>query len=256
MRGWKNWLFPVLTLLTVAALALLPLRLSALEDGELTGTVHAEGLSEDTNFPFKPPDLPGRIWLLVQLNELPEGLTIMSQELEGEDRDREMERLREALADLGSLLFPETPGLLAEIDGDSWDWTRYYLRDQTDLSSAGFTVASTYDETRRRFLTVTLDGESGQILGLMFFRADGLPGSPTAGELGEKILDRLGLEYVPEGSGDFTYFRLPECRSLFWAVRDGRELDFNFALDWSAVDEEIAASYGHEPTDAGSMQKW
>ena len=90
----------------------------------------------------------------------------------------------------------------------------------------------------------------------MFFRADGLPGSPTAGELGEKILDRLGLEYVPEGSGDFTYFRLPECRSLFWAVRDGRELDFNFALDWSAVDEEIAASYGHEPTDAGSMQKW
>ena len=54
MRNWKNWLFPILTALTVTALALLPLRLSTLEDGKLTGTVHAEDLSEDSNFPFKP----------------------------------------------------------------------------------------------------------------------------------------------------------------------------------------------------------
>ena len=45
MRNWKNWLFPILTALTVTALALLPLRLSTLEDGKLTGTVHAEDLS-------------------------------------------------------------------------------------------------------------------------------------------------------------------------------------------------------------------
>ena len=257
MRGWKNWLFPVLTLLTVAALALLPLRLSALEDGELTGTVHAEGLSEDTNFPFKPPDLPGRIWLLVQLNELPEGLTIMSQELEGEDRDREMERLREALADLGSLLFPETPGLLAEIDGDSWDWTRYYLRDQTDLSSASFTMASTYDKKRGASLSATIDGESGQLVSLAFHCVDGVPCDASALELGEAILDRLGLDSVPEQEFDTSAcFRLPDCKSLFWIVTEWNELDFNFILDWSAVDGETAVRYGREAADAASMQKW
>ena len=51
MRNWKNWLFPILTALTVAALALLPLRLSVLEDRELTGTVHAEALTAENNFP-------------------------------------------------------------------------------------------------------------------------------------------------------------------------------------------------------------
>lgn len=59
MRNWKNWLFPILTALTVTALALLPLRLSTLEDSRLTGTVHAEDLSEDSNFPFKPPGPAG-----------------------------------------------------------------------------------------------------------------------------------------------------------------------------------------------------
>ena len=244
-----------MTLLTVTALALLPLRLSALEDGELTGTVHAESLSEDSNFPFKPPDLPGRIWLLVRLNEMPENLTIMSQELEGEDRDREMRRLREALADLGSLLPPSTAALLTEADGDSWDWSRYYLRDQTDLSSASFITASTHDKDRRSALSATLDGESGQLLGLVFRHNDGVSAAASAQELGEAILNRLGLDYEPQESNDIAYFRLPDCKSLFWIARNWNELDFNFTVDWAAVDTEISVSYGREPVDADSMQK-
>ena len=78
MRNWKNWLFPLLTALTVTALALLPLHLSTLEDGRLTGTVHTEPLAADNNFPARPPDLPGRIWLLLQLAEMPENLTVMN----------------------------------------------------------------------------------------------------------------------------------------------------------------------------------
>lgn len=257
MRNWKNWLFPILTALTVAALALLPLRLSTLEDGRLTGTVHTEPLAEDSNFPAKPPELPGRIWLLVQWQELPENLTIMSQELEGEDRDREMRRLREALADLGTLLSPVSAALLAEADGDSWSWSRFYLRDQTDLSSASFTMASTYDKSRRISLSATMDGESGRLVNLAFRCADGIPCGASAPELGEAILDRLGLEYVPGQEFDTSaFFRLPDCRSLFWIVREWNELGFNFALDWSAVDEEIAVSHGREPMDAASMQKW
>lgn len=257
MRNWKNWLFPILTALSVAALALLPLHLSTLEDGRLTGTVHAEALSADNNFPAKPPDLPGRVRLLVQWQEMPENLTIMSQELEGADRDQAMEQLREALAELGGLLSPEAAAVLEEADGDSWDWFRYYLRDQTDLSSASFTEATTYDKSRGVTLSAVLDGESGQILRLVFHHVDGVPCDASALELGKAVLDRLGLDYVPEQDFDASaYFRLPDCKSLFWVVREWNELDFSFTLDWSAVDGEIAASYGHEATDAASIQKW
>lgn len=257
MRNWKNGLFPLLTALTVAALTLLPLRLSTLEDGRLTGTVHTEPLAEDSNFPAKPPELPGRIWLLVQWREMPENLTIMSQELDGADRDREMRNLQEALGDLGSLLSPEAAALLAEADGNSWNWFRYYLRDQTDLSSASFVVASTYDKSRRIFLSATIDGESGQLVSLAFRCTGGIPCEASALELGEAVLNRLGLAYIPEQDFDTSaYFRLPDCRSLFGIVREWNELGFNFALDWSAVDEEIAVSYGREPMDAASMQKW
>ena len=85
MSNWKNWLFPILTGLTVTALALLPLRLSTLEDGELTGTVHAEPLKADNNFPSKPPELPGRLWLLAQYHSIPDFLTIVGQEPEREN---------------------------------------------------------------------------------------------------------------------------------------------------------------------------
>lgn len=257
MGNWKNWLFPLLTALTVAALALLPLRLSTLEDGRLTGTVHAEALAADNNFPAKPPELPGRIWLLVQWQETPENLTVMGQELEGQDRDREMRRLREALADLGSLLSPEAEALLAEADGSSWNWSRYYLRDQTDLSSASFVMASTYDKRRGASLSATIDGESGQLVSLAFHCVDGVPCDASALELGEAILDRLGLDSVPEQEFDTSAcFRLPDCKSLFWIVTEWNELDFNFILDWSAVDGETAVRYGREATDAASMQKW
>lgn len=257
MRNWKNWLFPILTVLTVAALALLPLRLSTLGDGQLTGTVHAEPLTADNNFPAKPPELPGRIWLLVQWQETPENITIMSQELEGEDREREMQRLREALADLGGLLSPEAASRLAEADGDSWEWSRYYLRDQTDLSSASFVTAYTLDKKRGASLSATMDGESGLLVNLVFRSMDGVPCGASARELGEAILDRLGLEYVPEQEFDTSaFFRLPDCKSLFWIVREWNELDFSFTLDWETVDGETAVRYGHEATDAASMQKW
>ena len=257
MGNWKNWLLPILTALTVAALALLPLRLSTLEDGRLTGTVHAEPLTADNNFPAKPPELPGRVWLLVQWQEMPDYLTVMGQELEGTDRDREMDRLRAALADLGTLLPPYAASLLAGADGDSWNWTRYYLRDQTDLSSASFIMASTRDKLGRAHLSATLDGESGQLLALAFHRIDGVFVDASAQELGEAVLDRLGLDHtLVEDTGGVAYFRLTDCKSLFWIVKDWNELDFNFTLDWEAVDEEVALGYGHEPVDALSMQKW
>ena len=89
----------VLTLLTVLALALLPPRLSALGDGALLGGVHSEELGEDSNFPARPPDLPGRIELLATQQTAPERLTIAEQVLESpEDKGtRFLEHLGDAL---------------------------------------------------------------------------------------------------------------------------------------------------------------
>lgn len=260
MRNWKNWLFPILTVLTVAALALLPLRLSVMEDGKLTGAVHAEELPADSNFPFKPPELPGRIWLLVQWQELPDNLTVMTQELEGAERDREMRRLREALADLGLLLHPDTAALLSEIDGDSWDWSRYYLRDRADLSSASFTMVSTYNKQLGASLSATLDGESGQLAGLRFHSAKRILFTRSPRELGETLLDRLGLEHeladdaVTEDVYGWAAFRLPACKSWFTVSQTDLQLSFSFHVDWETVDAALSEAYGY-PTDAVSMQK-
>lgn len=260
MRNWKNWLFPILTCLTVAALALLPLRLSTLRDGELTGTVHAEELLADSNFPFKSPELPGRVWLLVQWQEMPDRLTVMAQELEGAERDREMQRLREALAVLADSLHPVTAARLGEVDGDSWDWSRYYLRDRTDLSSASFTEASTYDKREGRSLSVILDGESGQLVYLAFHDAKYLPFNRSPRELGEILLDRLGLEHeladhvTTEDVYGWATFRLTECKSWFMVSQFDSGLSFRFHVDWEAVDAAVSESYGY-PADAESMQK-
>lgn len=265
MRNWKNWLFPILTCLTVAALALLPLRLSTLRDGELTGTVHTEALAEDSNFPFKPPDLPGRIWLLLQWQEMPDGLTIMAQELEGTERNREMERLHKALSDLEDVLPPGLANLLISVDGDSWDWERYYLRDQADLSSASFTLAGTYDKRAGISFSATMDVESGQIIGLQVAGTQtGKYAAPPL-ETGKALLDHLGLNYEPadnlvsEDVYGLATFRLLDCKSWLMVSCSGHSLSFQFNLDWEAMENEIAESYGHpgaSATDANSIQKW
>ena len=127
MRNWKNWLAPILTGLTVVALALLPLRLSTLQDERLTGTVHTEPLAEDSNFPAKPPELPRRLLLLAQQRELADTLTIIGQELEGAALTESTELGRRELADL------VVSGVLPKyLDPDNAELFagKVYLRDQ------------------------------------------------------------------------------------------------------------------------------
>ncbi len=255
MRNWKNWLLPILTCLTVAALSLLPPKLSALRDGRLAGTVHTEELSADSNFPARPPEIEERIWLLAQWRGLPEDLAIMGQELEGEEREQEGRRLREALADLEAILPPETAERIGEIDGVTWSWARYYLRDRTDLSSAGFTTVETYDK-RGSYLAATLDVESGQIVELEIVREQGMGPIVPPEEAGRAILDHLGLTYEQvDGSDGWTIFRLEESACLFFITRSGYGLSFNFTPDWSALDETSSSAYGYVEKDAAQMQK-
>ena len=143
MRNWKNWLLPLLTALTVGALALLPLRLSTLEDDRLTGTVHAEDLTADNNFPSKPPELPGRIRLLTQYQSVPELLTIVGQEPEAAKLEELSNQAWAELARLVKLgILPEKSGVYNR----GFRGSLLYLRDQRDLSSAAFAMLDTFNE--------------------------------------------------------------------------------------------------------------
>lgn len=258
MRNWKNWLFPLLTCLTVAALALLPVRLSALRDSQLTGTVHAEPLSEDSNFPFKPPELPGRIWLLSQYKVFPDRVVLMEQSLE---KDSEDWRNAAGMANAELYALYGAGVLPLQIVEPYLDYsvTRLYLRNPEDLSSAGFLMMGANAKETGFYVDLVLDIETGKALAVDLSAKKGYPFDAPALELGKAVLDRLGLGYVPgEDHGAAASFRLPECGSEFWMLNEsGRWLNFSFELDWSAVDAETAEMYGWSvsATDASSMQK-
>lgn len=259
MRNWKNWLFPLLTCLTVAALALLPVRLSALRDGQLTGTVHTEPLSEDSNFPFKPPELPGRVRLFSQYQTFPDRVVLMEQSLERDSGD-----WRNAVGMANTELYAlygegVLPFKILEPYLD-YSVTRLYLRDPEDLSSAGFLLMKADIKETGAYVDLVLDIETGKALAVdLSSKTNDLFDASTP-ELGKAVLDRLGLEYVlEEDHNAAAYFRLPECGSGFWMINEsGRWLSFAFELDLSAVDAETAEMYGYSVSimDAKSMQKW
>lgn len=260
MRNWKNWLFPLLTALTVTALALLPLRLSTLEDGELTGTVHAEPLTADNNFPARPPELPGRVRLLAQYQSAPDLLTIVGQEPEAKKREELSAQARRELERLAEL------GVLPE-KSNTYDAEFYagllYLRDQRDLSSAAFSLLNTYDKQTREYLSFYLDGESGQILSLEMNSELLWEFSASAQSIGRTFFDGLGLEYelLNDAQEDFAAFRPADSAAVYWVRRYDDYLGITLEVDWEAADDELRAAMGYPPkseisVDADSMQKW
>lgn len=249
MRNWKNWLAPILTCLTVAALALVPLRLSTLQDQQLTGTVHTEALAEDSNFPAKPPELIRRLQLLAQERELADSLTIIGQELEGRALAEHAERAREELAALVEA------GVLPEaLDSDNAQLfgSKLYLRDQTDLSSAGFVNLGGYDRASREYRSLVLDAETGLLVDLELDSVWILKDPPDAAEAGAAFLDRLGAAYqLVDSNSLWACFRLQGAPVLYYAAIGHSTLRIGPWLDWEALDRSGAwdAALGF-PTDA------
>ena len=192
MRNWKNWLAPVFTCLTVVALALAPLQLSILRDQGLTGTVHTEALAEDSNFPARSPALPRRLQLLAQQRELADSLTIIGQNLEGSALAENIRLARGELANLA-----EAGVLPQEIDPDIAELfaSKLYLRDQTDLSAAGFVELSGYDKASGEYRSLVLDAETGLLVSLEVDSAWIRKEPLAASEVGAAFLDRLSVEY-------------------------------------------------------------
>lgn len=256
MRNWKNWLAPILTCLTVLALALLPPRLSNFRDGELTGTVHAEELAEDSNFPAKPPTLPQRIRLLVQFTEQPDTLTIIGQELSGPAHEEAVELARRELA-----VLTDTGGLPKELDASRAELfaDKLYLRNQTDLSSASFLNLGGYKKPSGEYHSIVLDGESGQLLSLEVSSDWILKADMNLAEIGAAFLDRLGLEsqLVVHDSSFSAGFRLKDVPVMYWVTWLRGTLSIQPQLDWEALDtsggsdKERTVSAAASVSDAG-----
>lgn len=241
MRDWRNWLLPLLTCLIVFVLALLPLKLSTLQDNSLTGTVHSEELTADGGFPAKPPDLAGRIWLLAQSEELEDNLSCISYLLED---DLELQEAR-SLMDFeikGLQLARVFPSNLSSFP-DSFTAVRTSLRDQTDLSSTQFLFAFARDTVGGCTLSMQLDLEAGRAVSLRLYS----PALPrylsSAQDLGQAFLDRLGLTYelLEETDGDMI-FRLPEQLYLCYNVYLSWDtLTIHPGVGWAAM-EDAASS--------------
>lgn len=247
MRNWKNWLAPILTGLTVAALALLPLRLSTLRDQQLTGTVHTEALAEDSNFPAKPPELIRRLQLLAQQRELADRLTIIGQELEGRALTENVELARGELAAL-----VEAGVLPDALDSDNAQLfgSKLYLRDQADLSSAGFVNLGGYDKASGEYRSLVLDAETGLLVDLELDCAWILKEPLDAAEAGAAFLDRLGVAYqLVDNSPLWACFRLQEAPVLYYATIGRTTLRIGPWLDWEAPELSQGAALGF-PTDA------
>lgn len=244
MRDWKNRFAPLFTCLMVLALALLPLRLSLLRDESLTGTVHAEELAADSNFPARPPELPMRLQLLArQLEGAPDAVTIISQTLEGEALNR---AARQAGGELEELVRAGVlPGEVTAYGG-TLSGRRVYLRDQTDLSSAGFLELNACNGRTGEHLNLCLDGETGRLVALeMDIRLVSKSGlNPAA--LGETLLDRLGLAYtrIPNDFASAAGFRLSDSRTLYWVIRDWNTLRLTPQVDWEAATVSTPANSG------------
>ena len=247
MRNWKNWLAPILTGLTVAALALLPLRLSTLRDQQLTGTVHTEALAEDSNFPAKPPELIRRLQLLAQQRELADRLTIIGQELEGRALTENVELARGELAAL-----VEAGVLPDALDSDNAQLfgSKLYLRDQADLSSAGFVNLGGYDKASGEYRSLVLDAETGLLVDLELDCAWILKEPLDAAEAGAAFLDRLGVAYqLVDNSPLWACFRLQEAPVLYYVTVGRTTLRIGPWLDWEAPELSQGAALGF-PTDA------
>lgn len=235
MRNWKNWLAPIFTCLTVVALALAPLRLSILRDQGLTGTVHTEALAEDSNFPARSPALPRRLQLLAQQRELADSLTIIGQNLEGSALAESVELARGELAHLA-----EAGILPKEIEPDNAELFagKVYLRDQTDLSSAGFVELNGYDKAFGEYRSLVLDAETGLLVSLEVDSAWIRKEPLAASEVGAAFLDRLGVEYEVYQTDhyDWACFRLSGAPVLYYATIGRTTLHIGPWLDWEALD--------------------
>lgn len=266
MRDWKNWLFPLLTCLIVLVLALLPRRLSLLEDGTLTGVVHSEDLSADSNFPARAPELPGRIWLLARYSALPEGLTIVHQELEGAALEEASDLARTELRHLAEAdILPEEIEEIVKLSGE-FTGNRIYLRDQADLSSAAFLELSSYNQETDALFWLYLDWESGQLLALESTAPLFTHYLMDAESIGRSFLDRMGVEYerlssekaFSKGDGE-SIFRLPDSFVCYTVRKFWDRLDIFLDVDWEHLDsialEEkimdsgIRSALGYSPYD-------
>lgn len=170
------------------------------------GTVHGEDLASDSNFPSKPPDLPGRLLLLVQSWFLPEQIVLTTQILEkgSPELERAVHQTEQELKNLtrDGILPEGLEELLSDFQSFDFSLDKFYVRNPENLFIASFLSLHCWDETTGASLHMTLDGETGYALSIELEMLDenklnyfvSFFKEHTSVETGRKFLDRLGLE--------------------------------------------------------------
>lgn len=242
MKNWKNWLLPGLTCLLAAGLALLPRQISSWQDGELIGTVHSEELASDSNFPIRLLELPKRLELLARWEGDAELITVIDQTLGMDSRESAdaAEAARKELAALAEAGVLPGKDLSALWDVENLEFrmiSRVYLRDQRDLSGAGFLVLECSDDPMGISYQMTLDQETGHALKLTADIPDVQKYSRDPEKVGSTFLDRLGLERETLEKGyNASVFRMDGGAVLYYVVVSKSWLQIVPSVDWEEVD--------------------
>lgn len=211
------------------------------------GTVHGEDLASDSNFPSKPPDLRGRLLLLVQSWFLPEQVALTTQILEEDspELERAMHQAEQELKNLtrDGILPEGLKELLSDFQSFDFSVNKLYVRNPENLFSASFLSLYCWDKATGASLNMTLDGETGYALSIeleMLYEDKtnyfiSFFDEYTSLEIGRKFLDRLGLESGKlEQYNDYVIFFLTDYPIHYVSTLDlkSRTLLIRPELDW------------------------
>lgn len=217
MRKWKSWLLPIFTCLVVLCAALLPQRLSELQDRATLGTIHAEELT-DARLPTRPLNLAERMELLSLWWNEPDNFTVITQELSSKSSPEEMSSLQtqvweelKSLVESGIISEEMAPDDLSRLSGE-----KTFVRMSEDLRGATFLQLGVADKGKGPDLSIILDADTGYAITLMVFFPTSEHLSATATDIGRAFMDRLGIENQVQTSGvDHAVVLLPEVEVLY-----------------------------------------
>lgn len=223
MKRWKNWVFPLLTLLAVVGAALAPQQLSLLRDGRLSGEVHTEPLTDGNNFSLWAPSLAERIELAARYMEGDEVVSSAVQDLYHEAlADCEALALVEldSLAERGVLPPNVRPKTITLARG-----SRIYLWTPGTLGGAGFLFIHMEDTGPDWSMNALIDEETGRFLSLEVYspQSEGYGDWSGAADFGGQFLDGLELDYqLCFSAGDTdAFFLLDETSRFYQSVSVG-----------------------------------
>lgn len=216
MKHWKNWLLPLLTLLTVVGAALVPQQLSLLRDTRMAGQVHTQSLTGGNNFSLWTPSLPERLELLGKYLAADDTVSTMIQSLYGKDlagAESQTLALLKELADAGAFSADFLPNAISLSNAYRLD-----LWIPGTLGGSSFDVVYLEDTGIGWDMEAYLDRESGKIVNVLLFSAWGGEFMSLPQDLGQYFFQSWDTAPRLFGAGEFEAVYTVEGTGLAYLV--------------------------------------